>query len=47
MIEELQGKKVTFEEGSYCEAPHVFERGSKWIMLRGPNNERIELNERL
>ena len=47
VIEELQEKNVIFEEGSYCEAPHVFERGSKWIMLRGPNNERIELNERL
>ena len=46
-VKELQGKNVIFEEGSYCEAPHVFEKGSKWIMLRGPNNERIELNERL
>ena len=47
VIEELKEKGVVFEEGSYREAPHVFERGSKWILLRGPNNERIELNERL
>lgn len=47
VIEELKEKGVAFEEGSYCQAPYVFERGSKWIMLRGPDNERIELNERL
>ena len=47
VIEELKNKSVEFEDGSYCIAPHVFEQGSKWIMLRGPNGERIELNERL
>ena len=47
VIEKLKEKNVMFEEGSYCRAPQVFEGGSKWIMLRGPDNERIELNERM
>lgn len=47
VIEELKEKKVVFEDDSYCEAPHVFTGGSRWIILRGPDNERIELNERL
>ena len=47
LIEELKEKGVVFEKDSYCKAPQVFARGSKWVMMRGPDNERIELNERL
>ena len=47
VIEELKEKGVVFEKDSYCKAPQVFARGSKWVMMRGPDNERIELNERL
>ena len=47
VIADLKDRGVEFEDGSYSIAPHVFEQGSKWIMLRGPNGERIELNERL
>lgn len=47
LIPLLREKGVTFEEGTYTVAPKVFEKGSKWIMFRGPDNERLELNERL
>ncbi len=42
----LSQQSIEFEEGSYEEAPQVFEKGSRWVFLCGPDNERIELNER-
>ncbi len=46
VMDRLKLKDITFEEGSYEEAPQVFENGSRWVFLRGPDDERIELNER-
>lgn len=47
VIEQLKQKQVIFEVGSYTNAPQVFENGSRWVLFRGPDNEHIELNERL
>lgn len=47
VIENLKEKGIAFEEGSYTHAPQTFPNGSKWVMFRGPDNEHIELNERL
>ena len=47
VMSQLSRQGIKFEEGSYEEAPQVFEKGSRWIFLYGPDNERIELNERL
>lgn len=41
----LTARGVKFEAGSREDAPQVFENGSRWVMLRGPDNEHIELNE--
>lgn len=45
-MDRLKQKGVKFIEGSYEEAPQVFENGSRWVFLSGPDGERIELNER-
>lgn len=45
-MERLTKEGIQFEEGSYAEAPQVFENGSRWVFLSGPDNEQIELNER-
>lgn len=45
VIEKLRDGGITFEEGSYTIAPHVFPNGSKWILFRGPNQEHLELTE--
>ncbi len=48
VIEVLRDKGIVFEEGSYTVAPHVFlPGGSKWVFFRGPDDEHIELNERM
>ena len=47
IIEHLEKKGVAFDQGSYTDAPQVFEKGSRWVFFRGPDDERIELNERL
>lgn len=47
VIAELEKTGIAFEEGSYTHAPQTFEKGSKWVMFRGPDNEHLELNERL
>ena len=43
----LKEKGIEFEEGSYTHAPQTFQGGSKWVMFRGPDQEHIELNEKL
>ncbi len=45
MIARLTQRGVDFETGSRTDAPHVFPKGSRWIMFRGPDGERLELNE--
>ncbi|MDD3428468.1 MAG: TIM barrel protein [Oscillospiraceae bacterium] len=45
VIQKLQQKGITFEEGTREDAPQVFENGSRWVLFRGPDNEHIELNE--
>ncbi|MGL5437635.1 MAG: VOC family protein [Lachnospiraceae bacterium] len=47
VIESLKEKNISFEEGSYTIAPHIFEHGSKWVLFRGPDGEHLELNEAL
>lgn len=47
VMKELETKGILFEEGSYTHAPQTFPNGSKWVMFRGPDNEHIELNEKL
>lgn len=47
VIAELEKKGIAFEEGTYTHALQTFPGGSKWIMFRGPDQEHIELNERL
>lgn len=47
VIDILKEKGIEFEEGSYTVAPQTFPNGSKWVMFRGPDNEHLELNERL
>ena len=42
---ELQKKGVHFEDGGITVCPECFGNGSKWAVFRGPDNERIELNE--
>lgn len=46
VMERLEKEGIQFEEGSYKEAPQVFENGSRWVFLNGPDHEQIELNER-
>ena len=43
----LKEKGIEFEEGSYTHAPQTFQGGSKWVMFRGPDQEHLELNEKL
>ncbi len=47
VIEKLKEQDVAFEEGHYSESAAFFENGSRWIMFRGPDHERLELNEKL
>jgi lactoylglutathione lyase len=43
----LEKKGIEFEEKEIYHAPQVFPDGSKWILFRGPDNEHLELNEKL
>lgn len=45
VIAKLEADGIEFEEGSYTVAPNVFPNGSKWVLFRGPNQERLELTE--
>ena len=42
---QLELKGIRFEEENITYAPNVWNKGSKWILFRGPDNERLELNE--
>lgn len=41
----LLEKGVVFETEEVVYCKDVFENGSKWILFRGPDNERLELTE--
>lgn len=41
----LGEKGILFEEPEIVTAPYVFSRGSKWILFRGPDGERLEITE--
>lgn len=44
----LEERGLAFkEETEVTFAPEVYPNGSRWIMFRGPDNEHLELNERL
>lgn len=43
----LEEKGVKFESSQPIFKAQVFENGSKWLMFRGPDGERLELNERM
>lgn len=43
----LEEKGITFESPEPIYKSQVFEKGSKWLMFRGPDGERLELNERM
>lgn len=45
VMAELSARGIAFEAGSREDAPQVFEKGSRWVLFRGPDNEHIELNE--
>ncbi|RRD96089.1 hypothetical protein EII17_00860 [Clostridiales bacterium COT073_COT-073] len=47
VITKLKENGVVFEENTHTTALQVFEKGSRWIMFRGPDGEHLELNERL
>lgn len=41
----LADKGILFEEKRITYSSAVWEKGSRWIHFRGPDNERSELNE--
>ncbi len=44
VVGRLKQADIQFEEDIYF-AEHFWESGAKWIMFRGPDNERLELTE--
>ena len=45
VADKLKSKGIDFETKDITLAPHFFSRGNKWIMFRGPDQERLEFNE--
>ena len=43
--EDLAAKGVVFEEENITFEPRCFPNGSKWILFRGPDGERLEISE--
>jgi len=41
----LKTRGIKFETEDITSAPGYFEKGAKYISFRGPDNERLELNE--
>jgi len=44
---ELEKRGVQFDSEEITTWDHFFERGDKWIMFRGPDGERLEINQKL
>ena len=42
---DLEAKGVEFEEKDITFEPRCFPNGSKWILFRGPDGERLEISE--
>ena len=47
MKAQLESKNIAFETEEITTWLHFFERGDRWIMFRGPDGERLEINQRL
>lgn len=45
VVEKLKSKGIDFETQDILFAPHFFSRGDKWIIFRGPDQERLEFSE--
>ena len=41
----LQSRGIQFDTDEITLAPHFFERGDRWIFFKGPDGERLEINE--
>lgn len=41
----LKSRGVQFDTEEITLAPHFFERGDRWIFFKGPDGERLEINE--
>ena len=42
---QLKAKGIIFETENITTAPAFFEKGDRWILFRGPDGERLEINE--
>ncbi len=45
--DDLLKKGVVFEEDAITTCPECFPNGARWILFRGPDNERLEITEPL
>ena len=45
LCEQLRAKGIEFESRDITVCPECFPNGSKWILFRGPDNERLEIAE--
>lgn len=43
--QELKAKGVTFETDELLFDPYLYDHGERFIMFRGPNNERLQLEQ--
>ena len=41
----LETRGVKFDTDEIIHAPNFFERGNRWIFFKGPDGERLEINE--
>jgi len=42
---QLKAKGIVFETETITTAPEFFKKGDRWILFRGPDGERLEINE--
>lgn len=42
---QLKAKGIVFETENITTAPAFFKKGDRWILFRGPDGERLEINE--
>jgi len=45
VVIKLRSKGIDFETQEITNAPHFFNKGNKWILFRGPDQEHLEINE--
>jgi lactoylglutathione lyase len=41
----LESRGVRFETEEITFAPHFFDKGDRWIFFKGPDGEKLEINE--